>query len=202
MPSDTPSNITIGTSNVSLNEIKNAFIGTTTSLSHYYRGGGFIYNTTRLSTIPTSGPISFGNFKNTTNVIMVTENFTSPSLSNTLTSTATTTFNLNLSTSNIIKITTIPSISFTFTSITAKTTVMNQMNTFVPSINSTLLTSSSSNYVDNTSTSNYVWIFYYPNNIPLPLTTSNNAINIRSSAGNNIPPHSAANIKITIIYIK
>jgi hypothetical protein len=40
MPSDTPSNITIGTSNVSLNEIKNAFIGTTTSLSHYYRGGG------------------------------------------------------------------------------------------------------------------------------------------------------------------
>jgi hypothetical protein len=133
---------------------------------------------------------------------MVTENFTSPSLSNTLTSTATTTFNLNLSTSNIIKITTIPSISFTFTSITAKTTVMNQMNTFVPSINSTLLTSSSSNYVDNTSTSNYVWIFYYPNNIPLPLTTSNNAINIRSSAGNNIPPHSAANIKITIIYIK
>jgi hypothetical protein len=39
MPSDTPSNITIGTTNVSLNGIKNAFIGTTTRLSHYYRGG-------------------------------------------------------------------------------------------------------------------------------------------------------------------
>jgi hypothetical protein len=200
MPSDTPSNITIGTTNVSLNNIRNAFMGTTTRLSHYYKGGSFIYNTTRLSTIPTSGPISFGNFKNTTNVIMVSENFTSPSLSNTLTSTTTTTFNLDLSTSNIIKITSIPSITFTFTSITTRTTVLNQMTTFVPYINSTQLTSSTSTYIDNPNTSYYVWIFYYPSNIPL--ITSNNAINIRSSAVNNIPPHSAANIKISIIYIK
>jgi hypothetical protein len=203
MPSDTPSNITIGTTNVSLNNIKNAFNGTTTRLSDYYRGGTNIYNITRLNTIPTSGPISFGNFKNTTNVIMKYEVFTSSALSSPFINSRTSNFNLNLSTSNIIKYTILSGVTFSFKSTTAKATVLAQMAKFVPYVNDELLIQTNSNfYNQDIATSIYYWVFDVSSNIPL--NTSNNIINIRTStpASNNIPVHNNGYIEIGIEYIK
>jgi hypothetical protein len=203
MPSDTPSNITIGTTSIRLNNIKNAFKGTTTKLSDYYRGGTNIYNTTRLSNIPISGMISFGNFKNTTNVIMVYELFTSSALSSPFINSRTSNFNLNLSTSNILKYTILTGVTFTFKSTSAKATVLNQIGKFVPYVNDVELIRTSDNYYSqDIATSNYYWIFAESSNIPL--NTSNNIINIRTStpASNNIPVHNNGYIEIGIEYIK
>jgi hypothetical protein len=202
MPSDTPSNITIGTTNIGLNNIKNAFKGTTTRLSDYYRGGTNIYNTTRLSTIPISGPISFGNFKNTTNVITGTVTFTSPPFSWAFTSPSTFGYYINVSSYNIIKIKAIPNITFTFNSTQASTTVTNQMTKFAPYIGSTALTTTTNTFIDNFAIQQYKWVFYNATNTPIPLsTTGENAISIKASAGYYIPIHSSAIIKITIEYI-
>jgi hypothetical protein len=162
MPSDIPSNITIGTTNVSLSNIKNAFLGSTTRLSHYYRGGNNIYNVSRLSTIPLSGSISFGNFKNTTNVIQQTITNSSDATSQGATSSSTHTLIFTLP-ANKIKIISINYVAFNATISGTRTTIRNILNTLTTSINSypiagTLnVNDSSGNYsAQTTITNNYV----------------------------------------------
>jgi len=197
MPSDTPSNITIGTTNVSLNNIKNAFIGTTTILSHYYRGGTNIYNTTRLSTIPTSGPISFGNFKNTTNVIQQTTSTPNENIA-TMPSLYSHYMYFYLPTDKI-KIISINFVSFSANISGSRTTILNILNTFKPVINSTVIIGSLSindnaptYLVKTTITNNYVYLL---NDNP-----NYNAVSMKATS--TIPGYTSGSVLINFTYIK
>ena len=53
---------------ISINALKSAF-GGGNSINDYYRGGNAIVNISENNSVPTSGTISFGNFRNTTNSI-------------------------------------------------------------------------------------------------------------------------------------
>jgi hypothetical protein len=202
MPSDTPSNITIGTTNVSLNNIKNAFNGTTTKLSDYYRGGTNIYNITRLSNIPTSGPISFGNFKNTTNVILaiaiISNSANKTSGPQPAYNTRTTNFSFDLP-SDRIKISNIISIIFycTITG-TVRTTVRNIFGTFKASLNGKDITGILS--IDDTVPNYAATINTITTSNVTFLTASNN--NLYMYATSSIPAYTDGVITIRLNYLK
>ena len=161
MPSDTPSDITIGTTNIRLSAIKNVFIGSTYKLSNYYRGGNNVYNRTRLNAIPTSGKISFANFKNLTNVIELTNTFNN-STGITYGGGGTFTHSLLFNLADPIILKSINSIIFNFSvssAIATKTQVVSLMGSFQATVNGNKITGST--YWENTDV-NYT---FYTDNI-------------------------------------
>lgn len=203
MPSDTPSNITIGSTNIRLSNIKNAFIGTTYKLSDYYRGGTNIYNLSRLNSIPTSGRISFNNFANTTNVIQTNSTITSTNnIPDGPDSTNKRTYNhsFNLP-SDFFKLKSINYISFYFlvsTSTATRTNVQNSMSNFKIYLNDNNVSSSIISDTNN-----------YPPNYLFQLQTitsthsllaNNNQLYVSSLS--NMYAYTSAYFEIFIIYIK
>lgn len=198
MPSNTPSNITIGTTNIRLNNIKATFIGTTTKLSDYYRGGTNIYDTPRLITIPTSGIIKFSNFINTTNVIKETSTFETSNSAGPFSLNTLRTHALNFALpSNSIVITSINYVQFTCYMSGSRTTSLNAINSFIPYLNSksmfgsVFITDSTYNYALKINITNTSYVSY--------LNPTYNSLYMESSSA--IPSYSNGKVTINISYI-